>query len=409
MQSKGMTKFLQFRYLYVSVIIFLCSDMLILFFPELKALYISWYLKGAIILYYAYVFVMESNKIQKIILGMLSLFFIVSQTILYASNSLDAFQCTQNSRLFVLYMFLLVLYSLFFKACNQNYSIRANPRFNRWTYGIVIAICVSMVVGLIWGIPIFKTYGAGRWGFKGLIIKSVTLSYILMLFLFFGYYQFVVKTRNSLYFLGILFCALLSGTKTVYISIILLFLYHIWHKKLFLKKNFWITNSIGIIILVAFNDFLLSKTKFVWGLFYELYQEKGFLASLTSFRSDILMNGLETYTERWNAYNYLIGGPLGINSFEMAFFDLLSFFGVIGSMLYLYYLQTFFLSRFLRTTKSAGAFIILSLGLAAFFTGQFFTNSTVILLIWFFLIIFKLNFRAESRIEEHTYGENRIT
>jgi len=192
---------------------------------------------------------------------------------------------------------------------------------------------------------------------------------------------------------------MLSGTKTVYAFVILLFCYHVFSKKLYAKKTFWLPALTVSFLLIIFKDIVLAKTKFLWGLFYDLYQGQGFLYSFTSFRNEIFADVSKLYFEKWQIYNYVIGGRLGIRSFEMALFDLFSFFGCLGTLIYLYYLRRYFLKQFLKTTGPLGIFIVSTLALAAFFTGQFFVNSTVILTVWFFLIVFKLNFDEKQRVK----------
>jgi len=111
---------LKFQYVYISVIIFLISDLLILFFPELKAFYISWIIKGSVVLYYSHVFFKESDKLQKIIFSALCCFFLISQSIFYYLEKLDTFHFINNTRFFVWYMFLLIISSLFFKTLKRN-------------------------------------------------------------------------------------------------------------------------------------------------------------------------------------------------------------------------------------------------------------------------------------------------
>jgi len=393
------TESLKFRNIYLSVIIFLISDMLLLFFPELKAWHISWLIKAPVVLYYSYVFFKESSKFQKIALSVLSGFFFISQSIFYFLEKTDKNYFMENMRFFMWYIFLLIMFSLFFKTLKNNANPKHLKHQNKLAFIIIAFICIFILIGFIFEVEVFKTYGQVRWGYRGVIRKSATLSYIFIILLFFSYYKFIIKTNKPLYWFVILFCALLSGTKTIYAFIALLFCYHVFYRKLYLKKAFYLSLITLSALLIVFNGFFLAKTKFIWGIFYELYLEKGFLYSLSSIRSEIFVDASKTYFDEWHIHNYLIGGRLDDSSFEMALFDLFSFFGLIGTLLYLYYLKRVFLDRFINTSGSKGRFIIGSFALAAFFTGQFFTNSTVILFVWFFLLIFKLNFDAKSAIK----------
>ena len=114
--------------------------------------------------------------------------------------------------------------------------------------------------------------------------------------------------------------------------------------------------------------------------------------SLTSYRSEMLIDGINYYRSQWNWVNYLIGGRLiEIRYFEMSFFDLFYFFGSIGFLLFLYILIKHLIIPFFKKTAISGLFIICSVLLVAFFSGQFFNNSTVIILFFYFLLLIRLN------------------
>jgi len=396
-------KIFKTQYFYLGVIIFLLSDALLLLFPSLEAYKVSTILKGAVLLY-AYVLAYKLFSIKEAqYIFVFFTFFIISQAYLVYHNKIEISGIKENLRFFIWYVFGLLL-MLMYKKVYLSISDKSTIRFlNKLTKIIIITICTSIFIGAIFQLDALETYvGKSRWGYKGILRKSVTASYFFILVLSYLYYAQVILKKRYYLFFTVLICSFLCGTKTIYLFSILLLLFHILNKGMYKRKAFWYL-SVGLLIsLFVFRNFIIKKTEFLWGPFYKIYVERGFIDSFTSFRGEMLTNGIEYYLHNWKALNYIIGGRLlDIKYFEMALFDLICFFGILGAGLFLFIIIKYAIKPFINQTKIIGVFIISTLFLAAFFTGQFFMNSTIVILTYFFMILIQLNI-ATNEQNKHT-------
>ena len=131
--------------------------------------------------------------------------------------------------------------------------------------------------------------------------------------------------------------------------------------------------------------------EFLWTYFtsfMKLYEAKGLVTALTSFRDLIFINNKDLYLEKWNWWNYLIGGKIpNAKLFESSIWDLIVFFGVIGVCLYVYVLSEN-IFKFYSKSNYFSNFSIFSVFLISILAGQFFINISGIsyFLITLFLI-----------------------
>jgi hypothetical protein len=385
-------RLLNVHYITVGVVIFLLSDVLLLLFPGLINLRISYFLKGAVLVYYSFLVIRLLVFKETLFLLMFLILFIASQSYLFFFKKINFVGILDNLRFFTWYLFGCTLMLIYDKYCSMILKPRTIHLFNKIALIIISVVCISILVGFIFDLKIFWSYNKDRWGYKGILSKSVTASYFFIITLSYLYYCYVILKRKYSFFLIVLFCSLLCGTKTIYLFILLQLIFHIVQEKKYKLKSFWYSFVVFFALIWVFRNILLEKTEFFLGLFYKLYQEKGFMYSFSSFRSEMLIEGISYYCLQWDWVNYIIGGRLiEIKYFEMSFFDLFYFFGIIGFFLFVFMLIKYVVIPFYKQTKVYGLFIMFSIFLASFFTGQFFINSTVMILFFFYLFVIQAN------------------
>lgn len=245
---------------------------------------------------------------------------------------------------------------------------------------IYLGIC-SIIIGYLFEIQSFRTYYY-RFGYKGFFKRSIDASYFIMFASIFIYAIRKELKRPWIPTVLLVIAAVLIGTKLPFLFLgaaaIILFFPYAYQS----KKHFKI--GVGILAAVILIGFLLMRKLLngTYQLFHQIYLEKGIWSSLTSFRSDLLVDAYHFYQKEWGWYNYFFGGksfrtPL----VEMSLPDLLIFFGIIGMPVYLFfYLKTYFYPLALNFKKLFVVVLICSL-----LGGQFFFNPTVSL--WFAVLI----------------------
>ena len=388
-----------------SIIIFLLSDALLVVFPNVSYYHISYILKGCVLLYYLWVAITLLNFKALFYLVVFTLIFAASQTYLFYIEKIDNAGFLDNLQFFTWYFFCIVL-MLIYDSTNLFFQgSKAVSVLNRVTFAIIACVCIVILIGFIFDLKQFWSYQGARWGFKGILSKPVTASYFFVLVLSYLYSNFIIHNQKFLFFFLVLLCSLLCGTKTIYFFILLLLFFDIVFKKTYKLKSFWFSVAGLLGFAFIFRISILEKTQFFWGQFYTLYKEKGFMFSFTSHRSEILTDGLNYYNLHWDWLNYFIGGRLTeIKYFEMAFFDMFYFFGILGSLLFIFIAINYVAVPFVKQTGLFGLFIMFSVFLTSFFTGQFFINSTVALLVFYFLVIIRVNYciteKTDSSIQQ---------
>lgn len=217
-------------------------------------------------------------------------------------------------------------------------SIRINPDnkvFKVFT-SLVFIQSVVVVFALIFGIELFRTYNASRFGYSGLLQAQNEATFYYVIAYVFLYRQWELQKERI--YLVLMFLVLIAstilGTKAIFIFHVSLMLY------VTLNQN-------------RFNKFILLGVFFVLGtgLLYLLYlfgafdffiaslHKKDWLTMITSVRNLLIQERLPDVFARWEWYNYLFGGLNPNTSFvEMDLIDLFTFGGVVGSFIFYYML-----------------------------------------------------------------------
>lgn len=232
---------------------------------------------------------------------------------------------------------------------------------------------INIIVAFVFQIEFFKTYpGSDRFGYMPLFNSQNEFSFIMISILAYSYKKLSITKNiiNYLMFFSSILAALCIGTKVVYLF-------------LFLLMNFILFNKIGYIkylvtiIVFAFVLFFSRNLMFVFlnEHFYvvmQVYENNGVLDAISSLRLSYLPDRIECNLNRFDFINYLFGGEILTCITEMSIWDLLLFFGIIGTA-WFFYLQRKLLLRQLNL-DSFGAFFIVTIALLSFVGGYFFEN-----------------------------------
>lgn len=326
-------------------------------------------------IFFVYLIVLNFTYIRKEV-SYLFILFLISQSYIYSFLDYEKDFFLENIRWFVLYMFPLLLclkIDGFFKEDKRK-------RFLSFlVYEIIISIVIfSTFIGFFFKTPYFETYLGDRFGYMGVLNKSATASFFYIAAIIFTYHH------NKVLFVFSVIASLLVGTKSIMLFLILLLFYHIFSY----KKN----NRVILLIITLFMFFykkILIITKPFWSLHYDFYKKEGLITSLSSFRNNIFKKLSKEYIEYWDTFNYFFGGKVFVGKlFEMSIFDLVSFFGLIGSVFYLYtYVK--YMSFSSKSYKKYYIFSICSILMISCFSGQFFLNSSIVIYLVF--VFYSLN------------------
>jgi hypothetical protein len=117
-----------------------------------------------------------------------------------------------------------------------------------------------------------------------------------------------------------------------------------------------------------------------------VYKEYGLVSTIFSLRDNLLINALNYIEKYWSCLNYLFGGIdySNIRS-EFGVFDLFLAFGVLGLVLYSYFLNAFF---FQRTRENSYVFNVFFVDYRSF-VGRSFHKYSPYDFILFYVTIFK--------------------
>lgn len=263
-----------------------------------------------------------------------------------------------------------------------------NLLFQTFEY-VLIANGILIFIGLIMKVQLFDSYLYGRSGYNGLFITSATSSYVYAIAIFY----FLLKLKKSFFTnwktIFVIACAILTGTKIVYIALIAAILIYLLFFVNFKKKQRRVLIFAVITVFALIGYFLF----FQYGIFNEIRQERGLSSAIFSFRDDLLLERtLPFIKDNWTWPNYLFGGinDLSLRS-QLGFMDVFLFWGVLGGLFYFYVFYKSFVS--FSVDKSV-FYILLSLALMVFLAGNFFENASVA--IYLLVLKEKLISRDES-------------
>lgn len=318
----------------------------------------------------------EYNKIKVtkkfiVFFGLLLVVFFLGQIIIKSNTSLISL--LRGNLLFLSrYMYWPFTIIVFFPLISSDHYTNQHLRFFSYIF-------FTNIFFILWGFffdfSLFKTYINGnRFGFMGLYNTSNQVSYYFILFMLYYYYRFYFKFKNGLEFCLTLTISFLIGTKKVYFFLFLLFFYHFFKFKLYKNYKFYTISTSSFVLIFMFYSniklFLISKFQ----IFFDIYNESGLITSIFSFRDHLMIITFnDLIVESWRLPNYILGGPKfhEIRS-EFGLLDLYVFFGFFGLYVFFYFFKVFYqytdYSRFYL-------FILVSVGLTAFFSSGFLSDA----------------------------------
>lgn len=319
-----------------------------------------------IIAFYLLININKSTANYFLYIVMLFIFFILGQALI---GNLDNFVINFTEYNKYIFIFLVFLYFKLSLKNKINYEI---------TYKILIFIFLLNIfcifVGLFFEIEYLKTfYGMDyRYGYNGVISAGNESSFVFVSMISFFYFRAYYERSNKIFLLIATMASLLSGLKGVYIFIALLLLFHV----LFNMRKKWLFLVIplgiygfGYLINYMEGDHFQTLIEF----FMKTLNNEGLIYALLSGRNEILANESVLVVKDWIYLNFLIGGvDVCLYIMEMDFFDLILFFGLFGSGLYIYLFYKSFMHTFIG--YNFFTFYIFSLLILAFFGGHFLTS-----------------------------------
>lgn len=339
------------------------------------------------IFYIIFVALLVKDKDYRFIkpLGILLFLFLINQAFLIIRNpNLGISNVVPNIRELLLYCFPFIFSYILYSQEDKVFVKRLTVLFE-----IIIWIVLSTtILGFLFNIDLFLTYNQNRFGFMGLMPKSITATYFYIGALIYAYYSMMRFNKLKILFFLLLLGSILVGTKGIYLLLFLLAAFHFINQKWYFNKTFYIVGTITIAALILFREKCINFIKSTFYILYDLYQREGLLTALTSMRSRNLITNSNKYEPFWEWYNFLIGGRISLFSlFEMSIVDLTVFFGIFGAIYYL--INIYKLTVAVRSQKSSFfLFSIFSLFFVSIFAGQFFINISAItyIIIVFFLL-----------------------
>lgn len=276
---------------------------------------------------------------------------------------------------FFRYLFPLLLfnfYNTFRKSGNRSLYLKLFET-------IIVVNSLLIIIGFLFSLKLFETYNFSRFGYNGLIYASATGSYLYLVALFYFASEQSKEKKISIKLILIVISCCLIGTKSIYISLVVLLFYFVFKMKSNFKIPLLLFLSLGTIF---FAYFLIFKSQ----TFSNITANNGLATAVLSYRNEIFTkNMLPFITNEWSLSNYLFGG---FSSFElrsqMGFIDLFFMFGAIG---FLFYARSYFKLYLTFKLNVLSKLFLVLLIFMIFISGNFYLYSITSL----FLIAYKEN------------------
>lgn len=322
-----------------------------------------------VVLIYGMIFLNRSKLNIFLLMLILTVFFLIGQYFL--SLSYDDMNFPENANTHFKYLFIFI----FFLLVIDIRKLDSLPPIVFNVYKLILTINgFLIIVGMVFKIPWLNTYNSRwRFGYDGLILAQNEASFIYIFALTLVYYRKFFLKKNELFFWVVVIPSLLVATKAVYLYIVLLILFHIFFKLPFRQAiSFVLGGAIfGYLILrTTINKIFINAYEF----FMFIYKRDGLLYAVLSGRNQFIDKKLiPLITEHWTVFNFMFGGQDVISHYiEMGIFDLILFYGIIGSLLYLY--AFFKMFRLLNLNKKFKIFFAISLFFIIATAGHFFES-----------------------------------
>lgn len=293
--------------------IYIYNDIHFIKFNQLLKVLFLIYAIGLSLLYFSYFF--KHIRFIYITCAILSLVFLLKGTN-YGLYKME----------FLRYIILFIAFPVFYHLVSMT-NFKTLAALHKLFRYVIAINAILILVGLIFDIHIFKTYKANRFGFNGMLLSQgfTPFLYLCASILFW-------HLKDKLMLLVTLFIAVLSGIKGVYLAEFMAFALIV-----VFDKNLGRTFKIRTISIMSLGLVLITIATLSLSPFKEIIKSEGILTAIFSYRLDNLNRLLSTMTAE--NYNVLIGIiELEKVRLELQIVDILLFFGVIGLIIYLYFI-----------------------------------------------------------------------
>lgn len=356
-----------------------------------------WYylIKGGKFLF-EFLFFLELIRTYKgkslyLLIGFLAVLFLLGNFILLLNESNPSYLDFNSVRLFLLYLFP-IIYLQYLKSGPLE-IVSVQNRVEKLLLGIIIIYVLFIFIGFIGSIDFFKTYGKYRWGFMGLLPRSITASYFIIGALIFLYYKRNKGRLFQVLLISVIGAGILAGTKSIYLFFFLFSVYIILEKRIYKRKTFIMAAGSLLIGSIIFWgkiwEYLFGD---LFSIFHRIYENKGLLTAIMSYRDEIFISNVQVLEEKWTVLNLFVGGKAQ-NSllFENSVMDLVNFFGILGTAAYMFW----FWKQLYRNSSSYIKTNLILVFIISILAGQLFANISAVTFLWLFFNFVATNERMK--------------
>jgi len=300
----------------------------------------------------------------------------------------------KNCIYFSRYVFVFILSMFIFKSR----STMTNKLFYVYEK-IVIFNSIMILVGVLFDVALFQTYNT-RFGYNGLFMTPSIGTYFYALALTYFSYKYLYEKQKLLELILVGIVCFLVGTKALLLFFALTGVHVFFAKKLYKSKLFYTVALGSVLLFLVFKKTIIGFLVQKFDVLFNVYQDYGLITMLTSLRDKNFQEDfIPLVYEKWHALNFLFGGTdFEVYRVEFEVLDLFLFFGIIGTILYLWHYFTKVLV--FKEINTFGKYQMAILSLTALLSGNFFNNAPVVLYLLVVLSFFNM--------EKHTIENGKI-
>lgn len=298
----------------------------------------------------------------------------------------------ESINLFFKYIFTFVIFYSFIDIDKKSFSGILK------IYELIIIInCILAISGLFFKIEFLKSYVWQwyRFGYNGLIYAQNESTQFYFLALVYATQLAFVQKKKLWFFTLVVIASLLCGTKALLIIDVSLFLFialTYGNTKQKIALIFLLIFVVSSISIILYTDSFRQYTD----IFIRIYNEHGLLTMLLSHRDLLFQFRFPYVTGQWEILNYLFGGhDITRNLIELDYIDLFLYFGVIGTLIFIW-MQCFTIFSEFRKTPLHVYFVLTYIGIS-FLAGHFLASAVNSL--YLVLLVFHLHFQSLNDTE----------
>lgn len=217
------------------------------------------------------------------------------------------------------------------------------------------------------------------------------------------YFTAMLSKNSFMSFIKVILFLLASfmvGTKAIWVFVVVFYVSLII---LYTKPKVYLSVfSAFVISFLVFWRNIIQFFKSHYETLYEVYLNEGLLSLLSSKRSTYFLERFSQNFEEFTFLNYLFGSNNLKFVYEMSFFDLISFLGLIGVVIYVYIIKKFLLEWFKKERIMLVYFVIVTS--LSFVAGYLFENASA--QVYTLLVMIVLNNHLSDSIFSDKNKEN---